>query len=322
MEDAEVGQLMSDLNHRLTSAEAQTQQLAHVLNQTQIELQTTKAAASASVTHSFEGLPKGVKTRAPDRFSGRPTVTYPTTKHFVDFATRYMRVGGVPVDAQVDYVALHLLEGEARTWYDLRPKSIPAENFESFSAALYTHFANTNSQRHYREALQSLHMKQFPDVMSYNQAFRQMLLCLEDMAETDKFSHCERGLEAKFRIAVRQARCMDVTSAMAEVDIVADAHQTNVIVPHLNIPTPVHSTMPHMGVEPMQISALRNNHNYGHKKQPRMQNGPRQGRYNNNGPPSSRSAKNLQKVNCLVVGSVDITPADVPDCMGVCTYQC
>ncbi len=110
-------------------------------------------------------------------------------------------------------------------------------------------------------------MKQCPDVLSYNQAFRQMLLCLEDMSETDKLSHYERGLEPKFRIAVRQARCMDVPSAMAEVDIVADAHQTNVIMPHLNLPTP-HSTMPHMGVEPMQISTLRNNNKYGRKKQP------------------------------------------------------
>ncbi len=38
---------------------------------------------------------------------------------------------------------------------------------------------------------------------------------------------------------------MDVLSAMAEVDIVADAHQTNVIMPHLNLPTP-DSTIPHM----------------------------------------------------------------------------
>ncbi len=101
-----------------------------------------------------------------------------------------------------------------------------------------------------------------------------MLLCLENMTETDKLSHYERGLKPKFRIAVRQARCMDVPSAMAEVENLADAHQTNVIVPHL---APAHSTMPHMGVEPMQISVLRNNR-YGRKKPPRMQSGPRQGR--------------------------------------------
>ncbi len=87
MEDAEVGQMMSEMNQRLNAAEDQTRQMAHVLNQTQVELQTTKAAASAStkaaasasVTRSFGGLPKGVKTRAPDRFSGRCTATYLTT---------------------------------------------------------------------------------------------------------------------------------------------------------------------------------------------------------------------------------------------------
>ncbi len=41
-----------------------------------------------------------------------------------------MRVGGVPADSQVDYITLHLLDGEAQTWYDLRLKSIPAESFE------------------------------------------------------------------------------------------------------------------------------------------------------------------------------------------------
>ena len=105
-------------------------------------------------------------------------------------------------------------------------------------------------------------MKQFRDVMEYNQAFRQMLLCLEDMSMIDELSHYERGLEPKFRIAVRQARCVDVSSAMAEVDIVADAHKVNVIMPHSTTPTQVHSAVPHMGVEPMQISVLQNNKKY------------------------------------------------------------
>ena len=148
-----------------------------------------------------------MKTQAPDRFGGRPTTSYPTTQHLLDFALRYMRVGGVPTDSQVDYVTLHLLEGEARTCYDLRNKTVMNESFDSFSIALKAHFTNHNSQRHYREALQSLSMKQFRDVMQYNQAFRQMMLCLEDMTELDKLSHYERGLETKYRIAVRQARC-------------------------------------------------------------------------------------------------------------------
>ncbi len=59
MEDAEVGQMMTEINQRLAAAEAQTQQLTHVLNQTQIELQNTKAAASASATRSIGGLPNG-----------------------------------------------------------------------------------------------------------------------------------------------------------------------------------------------------------------------------------------------------------------------
>ncbi len=110
MEDAEVGQQLAAMNQRLATAESQTQQLTHVLNQTQIDLQSTKAAASASVARSSGGLPKGVKTTAPAQFSGRHTATYPTTRHFVDFAVRYMRIGGVPVNAQVDYITLHLLE--------------------------------------------------------------------------------------------------------------------------------------------------------------------------------------------------------------------
>ncbi len=53
MEDAEVGQMMSEMNQRLNAAGDQTRQMAHALNQTQVELQTNKAAASASVTRSF-----------------------------------------------------------------------------------------------------------------------------------------------------------------------------------------------------------------------------------------------------------------------------
>ncbi len=92
----------------------------------------------------------------------------------------------MPAAAKVDYVTLHLLEGEARTWYDLRVKNVLTESFDSFSDALKAHFTNHHSQRHYREALQHLHMRQFQDVMQYNQAFRQMMLCLEDMSDLNK----------------------------------------------------------------------------------------------------------------------------------------
>ena len=66
---------------------------------------------------------------------------------------RYMKVEGVPTGSRIDYVTLHLLEGEARTWYDLRVNSVQNETFETFSTALKEHFTNHNSQRHYRKSL-------------------------------------------------------------------------------------------------------------------------------------------------------------------------
>ena len=149
-------------------------------------------------------------------------------------------------------------------------------------------------------------MRQYKVVMQFNQAFRQMMLCLEDMSEVDKLSHYERGLDPMYRIAVRQARCTDVASAMAEVDIVADAHQVQIILPniaHNSVSTPTSKAAPYIGVEPMQISALSNNNKYGIKKQPRMRNGPRQGR-NNNGPPSSHSTIDMSKVTCFNCGKI------------------
>ena len=138
--------------------------------------------------------------------------------------------------------------------------------------------------------------------MPYNQAFRQMMLCLQDMSELDKLAHYERGLESKFRIAVRHARCANVASAMAEVDIVADAHQINVVLPKIaHVPASVpYTTAPHMGVEPMQISKLRKNRH--EPKRSRGQKGPRQGR--NNGPPSSHSTTDLSRVTCYNCGKL------------------
>ena len=121
------------------------------------------------------------------------------------------------------------------------------------------------------------------------------------MSEIDKLSHYERGLESKYRIAVRQARCVDVPSAMAEVDIVADAYQTNVKLPQATTPTLARSTVPHMGVEPMQIAVLRNK-KYGRPQQPRIKNGPRQGRNNNNGPSSSYPTSNMSGARCWNCG--------------------
>ena len=102
MEDAEVAQTLAEMSQRLVAAgEAQTQNLSQALNNTQMELHSNRAEISATPAQSFR-LPQGVKTRAPDRFSGRPSAAYPTTKHFVDFAIRCMRVS-------VEYQRLHKL---------------------------------------------------------------------------------------------------------------------------------------------------------------------------------------------------------------------
>ena len=55
-----------------------------------------------------------------------------------------------------------------------------------------------------------------------------------------------------------------------------------------------------MGTGPMQLSALRNNHKYGRKQQPRIKNGPRQER--SNGPPSSNLNSNVWKAKCWNCG--------------------
>ena len=188
--------MVQEINARMHAAEAQAQSVTQVLNSTQSELSNMKAQVAASLSVSaFSGLPKGVKTQAPDRFGGRPTTSYPTTQHFIDLQH------GICVSVEcrhlprwTTFVTLHLSKGEARTWYDLRVKNVPTESFDSFSDALKTRFTNHNSQQHYREALQHLHMRQFKDVVLYNQAFRQMMLCLEDMSDLDKLTHCERGL--------------------------------------------------------------------------------------------------------------------------------
>ena len=89
---------------------------------------------------------------------------------------------------------------------------------------------------------------------------------------------------------------------MAEVDIVADAHQANVVLPNIaRIPAsaPI-NTSPHMGVEPMQLSMLRKNN--GQQKKFHAKKGPRQGR--NSGPPSSNSTQNLSRVACFNCGKL------------------
>ncbi len=91
MEDAEVQQMLASINRRMAATEAQSQHLTQILNNTQVEF-ITHSCASTRIPTANSGIPKGMKTTAPNRFSGRPTVDYPTTKHFIDFATRYMRV--------------------------------------------------------------------------------------------------------------------------------------------------------------------------------------------------------------------------------------
>ncbi len=75
--------MVQEINARMHAAEAQAQTaVTQVLNNTHLELSNMKAQVAASPTvSSFSGLPKGVKTQAPDRFGGRPTTSYPTTQH-------------------------------------------------------------------------------------------------------------------------------------------------------------------------------------------------------------------------------------------------
>ncbi len=82
MEDVQLPQMqemMNAMNIRLSTAEAQNQTLTQVLNNTQTELVHVKAQVAAAPSVS-SGLTKGVKTQAPARFGGRPTVSYPTTQ--------------------------------------------------------------------------------------------------------------------------------------------------------------------------------------------------------------------------------------------------
>ena len=106
------------------------------------------------------------------------------------------------------------------------------------------------------------------------------MLCLEDISQLDKFAHYERGLESRFRIAVRQARCANVASAMAEVDIVAEAHQANAkLLPKFDASLhQCHSLQPLIWVWSlaMQISMLRQNRH--EPERPRGLKGLRQGR--------------------------------------------
>ena len=91
--------MVQESSARMHAAEAQAHNMTQVLNSTQLELGNIKAqvAASPSVS-SFSGLPKGVKTQAPDRFGGRPTTSYPTTQHFIDFATRTVYTSRLSAD--------------------------------------------------------------------------------------------------------------------------------------------------------------------------------------------------------------------------------
>ncbi len=49
--------MMASINHRMGQAEAQTQNLTQVLNNTQLEFHNTRAQIAGPSTHS--GLPKG-----------------------------------------------------------------------------------------------------------------------------------------------------------------------------------------------------------------------------------------------------------------------
>lgn len=60
MEDAEVQQMLAAINQRMAGAETQAQNLTQVLNNTQVELQNTRAQIYVPTAHS--GLPKGVET--------------------------------------------------------------------------------------------------------------------------------------------------------------------------------------------------------------------------------------------------------------------
>ena len=263
-----------------SSVEATNARNEAMLARTEALAATTAAHASAAAPHVAPSTIGGVKTIAPERYSGRPSLSYPTAQHFIDYVVRYMRVGGVSENAQTDYVTLHLLEGEAKSWYDLRVKTTPNESFASFSSALCSHFATPNSQMHYRDALQSLNMRQFRDPLAYNRAFRQMLLCLEDMSEIDKLSHYERGLDTKYRVAVRQQRCTTVESAMAQVDVVHDAHAVDIGIPMplqvRSAPLVTNGAGVHMGVAPMQLNLIRHRRN-GDKKTPKYGGLPRKG---------------------------------------------
>lgn len=111
-----------------------------------------------------------------------------------------------------------------------------------------------NSVRHTREEIASMDIRQFANLDKYNQAFRGLLLSIETMHVDDQLAHYERGLSPVLRLAVRQANCTTVESAMSTADLCCDVNRSPI-----QRTTTERPVSDNMGLAPMQLSWVRGN---------------------------------------------------------------
>ncbi|KAE9157940.1 hypothetical protein PF002_g33242, partial [Phytophthora fragariae] len=105
------------------------------------------------------------------------------------------------------------LQGQAAEWYVTQQSSI--DTIDELADALRREFIPADLQERLRDALYKLKQREGRDLADYVTRYRQLIMRVKDMSETDKNALFTRGLVTQTRAEVVYRRCTTVRDAIS-----------------------------------------------------------------------------------------------------------
>lgn len=175
-------QLKMEFGETISQMDNRFQQLQAELAATQAKLEQTQAASSA-----VGGGGGRAKANKPTAFKGDHKTN---VQAWISQMEMYIK-GESPDRAFA--VAMSYLEGDAYTWFETYKSTTNIETWELMRDALLERFNPLDKALVARDKLAK--WRQIKDVTTYNRDFRQILLDIPDITETEKLDRYTRGLK-------------------------------------------------------------------------------------------------------------------------------
>lgn len=206
-----LAQAYAELNNKFTNAENEITNLRNALNHNQ-------AGSSNALTQAISGLSSRPKTRRPDSYTGKGSIT-----SWITHMNNYL--ASTP-DEEALQIAISYLDGAAHEWWIVYQKTVEGVSIKTWSElapALRIRFETLNKTKIARDKLAK--WKQVKNVSAFNDDFLKIILDIPNISVEEQLDRYTRGLKPHIWKELCTREYENLTDAMRDAERVESAHR-------------------------------------------------------------------------------------------------